>query len=331
MGQIDLSQIISNSIPSVDHAKRMYDLHILRDICTNFVKRQYNNYYKIFTDGSKDSLSGGAAFLDPHQNCSLKLRISSDISIMHIELAAIAEALSYVRSVDYDKFVILTDSRSSLQHLARCTSHVRGNPIAYQILELILNLQNNNREIILQWIPAHINFKENEEVDLLAKQACTDGIPTNILPLFSDHVRLVKKQCHSYWQEYFDERSKEKGIWYKTIQPLISHYPWIETIALNRKSLVTALRLRSGHIPSKKFSFLMKKVASPNCVDCGVIEDVHHVLWECVRNSAFRSIQFGAARGMDIGFCNSVLAEPSSDSAQILYKLLDLSLSLVND
>lgn len=327
VGNVNLSQVIFDSIPGIDRAKRFYIGHSLKNICVKYINQQYGDCYKIFTDGSKEGDTGGAAFWDPVQGCHVKLKIDSEVSIMHIELIAIAEALSYIHTIHYDRIVILTDSKSSLQQLARCTSHVRGAPIAYRILESILSLQSHNKKIYLQWIPSHIQLKENDEVDLLAKQAVVDGVPFTVVPLFTDYIRLVREQCRILWQEYFDERSREKGIWYRTIHPEITKYTWIDNNLLSRKMLVTALRLRSAHIPSKKFAFLMKKVPSPNCIECGVVEDAQHILMECVRNDTYRKLWFYRDCILDVGYCNSILAFPMSDQAIKLYRLVDLALS----
>ncbi|CAB3258675.1 unnamed protein product [Arctia plantaginis] len=325
VSSIDLLRVVCDSIPSVNKGKHLYKPCDLRNTCVNFVDQRYDRYHKIYTDGSKDGRVGGAAFFDPFNDCGIKIRIDSNISIMHIELIAIAEALSYVQSIKYDKFVILTDSKSSLQHLARCTSHMRGNPIAYQILESILNFQSLSRKIVLQWIPSHVGIGESDIVDQLAKEACWNGIALEVLPLHTDYTRVVKEKCHMCWQEYFDERSREKGIWYRTIQPQVPKYPWIENVELNRKALVTALRLRTGHIASKKFAFLMGKVSSPNCEDCCVTDDILHIIFECVRNRTYRE-HLGVSRGMNIGLCNSVLANPVSVEARKLYKLVEMCL-----
>lgn len=118
------------------------------------------------------------------------------------------------------------------------------------------------------------------------------------------------------WQEYFDRRSTEKGIWFRTIQPHVQKFPWIDGVSLKRSTLIIALRLRSGHIPSKKFGFLMKKIASPNCEYCGVIEDVEHILLECVRNETLRLTHFGnALTGNDVGVIIAALSVPHSDNA----------------
>ncbi|KAJ8737184.1 hypothetical protein PYW07_000455 [Mythimna separata] len=321
ISSIDMSTIIFDNIPSISQAKRHYSNVQLKHLCTTYIREQYLNFHTIFTDGSKDKQFGGAAFLDPILQNQMKFKIDSDVSIMHIELIAILEALSYILSINGDNFVILTDSKTSLQHLARHTSHMRGNPIAYVIYELILKLHSSSKTVCLQWIPSHIQLEENYMVDLLAKQACVEGVCMNITPLYSDYFGKAKQKCLELWQEYFDKRSKEKGIWYRTIQPEISRVPWIDC-NLNRNLITIALRLRSGHIPSNKFNYLMKKVLSPNCDDCGVVDDVFHILMECVRNENKRINVFGHCKTYDIGICNVILAFPMSDKAKQLFELI---------
>lgn len=325
VSNINFKHVIFTSIPVIDRAKRSYSSHTLKTICTRFINEQYDGWHKIFTDGSKEKTGAGLAFLDPYFNVATKFRIDSDICIMHIELIAIAEALSYIETITFGKFVILCDSKSALQHLARCTSHRRGMSIAYQILESILKLQTYNKKVILQWIPSHINLKENDEVDILAKHAIIDGVPLEVLPNYSELVKEVKRQCKEMWQEYFNLRSRDKGIWYRTIQPHIPQYSWVEQNGLNRKVTQMALRLRSGHIPTNKFGYLMRKVPSPNCNVCNVVEDVQHVLMECARNAIGRRSLFNS-QDLCVGLPNSVLAEPLSDKAKTLFGLADLAL-----
>lgn len=71
----------------------------------------------------------------------------------------------------------------------------------------------------------------------LAKQAAEDGVVLNVSPLYSDHYGVVRDQYRVIWQEYFDKRSREKGIWYKAIQPQIVNYPWINDLSLDRNLL----------------------------------------------------------------------------------------------
>lgn len=49
------------------------------------------------------------------------------------------------------------------------------------------------------------------------------------------------------------------------------------------------MRLLSGHIPSNKFTFMMRKVPSLIARDHELIDDVHHILVECIGSDGIRS------------------------------------------
>jgi ribonuclease HI len=320
---VDLSQNVYVKVDKIRKAKRFYGACSLNRTSTQLINLVYGNCYKIFTDGSKLGQSCGAAFFDPQINLSCKFKILGNISIMYAELIAIAEALSYIRSCGNGNYVIFSDSKSALQHVVRCTSKNRGTPIGYLILSSICSLKNKNKNVILQWIPAHVGLIENEKVDTLAKEALNEGVEITCNPYYSDIIYIVKNRCIQLWSEYFDERSLTRGIWYRTLQPHITRYPWIDQADMSRLDLITALRLRSGHIPLNSFAYLMGKVSSPNCSICNKVEDAYHVLMECVLNDTQRRQVFHK-NNVDIGKCNSILAFPLTEEARRLYRLVNI-------
>ncbi|CAK1553445.1 unnamed protein product [Leptosia nina] len=134
-------------------------------------------------NGSKSEDGCGAAFFDPQLNIKLPVKLNSNISIMHCELMAIAEALSYVDSVNNSQFLILSDSKSALFHLARLPSRNRGLPIAYSILDSICKLKVKNKTVQIQWIPSHVGIEGNEEADRWAKYAVLNGVSYHLMIL----------------------------------------------------------------------------------------------------------------------------------------------------
>ena len=332
MTNIKLDQIIKPEICVLDKPKRCYNPHTLKMQCCQFLNEQYSSFYQIYTDGSKDDKSRGAAFLDIQTNVHMQFNVTAEVSVMQLELIAIAEALSYIESIseEHDRFVIFTDSKSSLMHLTRCTTVFRGLPLGYSIVKNILRLcLNTNKIVTIQWVPSHIGLQGNEEVDRLAKEATSHGEHYHHVPWYTDLLGDLKEHCIDLWSEYFNERSLSKGIWYKTIQPTLPKSMWFNGTDMCRQEITLALRLRSGHIPLNSFAFMMRKVESPNCELCGVIEDALHVLEECRRVEAQRKAQFN--KGMNVGFYNSLLASPVSDEARRLYKLVRVAIRLRNN
>lgn len=240
---------------------------------------------------------------------------------MYLELLAIEQAVSHIKNTVETKIVVVSDSKSALQHLARCTSNCRGTPIAYSILAAILELESTGKQIKFQWVPSHVGVEGNEIVDKFAGEASMDGEVLDCLPFFTDMFPIIRTAGYSQWKEYFDKRSLEKGVWYKTIQCSPLGSPWFERSILSRTDIVTSLRLRAGHLPLNKFAYLMRKSESPNCEECGRVEDVYHLLYECVRTESQRQEIYNNAMFYGVGGCNSVLAYPLSDEARLLYRL----------
>lgn len=247
---------------------------------------------------------------------------------MSTELTAISEALKYIKNLPYSYIVILTDSKSALQHLAGCVSGRRGTPTAYAILKQILQLNQDNKNLRLQWVPSHIGLSGNEEADKMAKLGVTLGQPLKADPSYVEYIHLIKMQCQKDWKTYFDERSTLTGIWYRSMQAEPPRIPWFKNLRLSRKLIVIAHRLRSGHIPLNRFGFLMKKVPSPNCEVCGKIEDVLHLLAECVKNQAQRDSLVATLKvnKLDVGVFQSILSNPTSDKALLTYRFAAESL-----
>ncbi|KAG6460961.1 hypothetical protein O3G_MSEX012332 [Manduca sexta] len=323
ISSLDPSENIICSIEGVNTAKRYCNQMELNTHLRILINNKYQSYYQLFTDGSKDVNASGAAFFDLQSNLRVKFKTDSDFSVMHNELVAISECLSYALSLNSCRFVLFCDSKSALQHLARLSSSLRGYPIAFNILDLIGKLNAADKQVIFQWIPSHVGIMGNEAADLAAKQAMYEGIPYFGLPLYNEVLRYAKENCFKLWQEYFDERSLSKGIWYKTIQCQVPRCLWFELVDINRKYVVILFRLRSGHIPGNKFKYLMGKSESPNCSNCPKIEDVHHALIECVRSENERNDFFNNCS--NVGTCNSILALPNSDKAIRMAKIYNSS------
>lgn len=213
---IDVNTIIRDNLDCVKTGKHTLEINLLKVSIIKELNLKYSGWSHIYTDGSKSDKGLGAAFCDINKRISATFQIDVKTSIMTMELIAISKALDYIlESLDGQHFVIITDSKSALQHLARCASgSSRGVPIAFKILSQLYIFQIRKINLRLQWVPSHIGLYGNEEADRLAKLAITVGTKITYFPFYSETLNEFKILCFHKFKEYFDERSKEKGIWY---------------------------------------------------------------------------------------------------------------------
>ena len=95
---------------------------------------EYQNYFKIYTDGSKneDGKVSYCAFFPDIYSSNLSNRITDGASIFTAEAMAISKALSYIKiSPRTDRrFVIFSDSKSVLESIA---NQETKNPLSVSI------------------------------------------------------------------------------------------------------------------------------------------------------------------------------------------------------
>ncbi|RVE49912.1 hypothetical protein evm_005380 [Chilo suppressalis] len=320
ISRINLRGIVISNLECIKEAKDNYETNSIKQNVVIELNKKYNDCTKIYTDGSKSITGLGAAYVCPSRGAKACFKVLTDVSVMSLELIAIHEAITYSINEGLCKIVIMSDSKSAIQHLNRCVSGKRGVPVAYKILQKLHEINSSGKSIKLQWVPSHIGISGNEEADRLAKEASIEGENASVKPFYSETLSKYIKSCYLNWKEYFDERSKEKGIWYKTIQSQPLRIPWFINLTSSRHFVVTLNRLRSGHYPCNKFGHLMKKIESPNCEVCCVVEDLQHLLMDCVRyqNERQEFIKKCKLNMSDIGVFHSVLAQPVSEEARML-------------
>uniref|UniRef100_A0A6P7FR72 ribonuclease H n=1 Tax=Diabrotica virgifera virgifera TaxID=50390 RepID=A0A6P7FR72_DIAVI len=121
------------------------------------------------------------------------------------ELIAILQALRYINIHHKNKFVILTDSKSSVDTIVQTKLSSTSSVVIIKILETIQLLTNTGKQISLVWIKAHYGINGNEIVDRLAKDATTTGetIEEPLMPV-TDLRQWFKKKQMEQWQLEYD-------------------------------------------------------------------------------------------------------------------------------
>ncbi|XP_041362020.1 uncharacterized protein LOC121377989 [Gigantopelta aegis] len=157
----------------------------------------YPEHIHIYTDGSKNPDNGRVGFavveekISKHAKLVKYARLSDNLSVYTAELTAIYEALIWIRSKQYPKSVIFSDSLSSIQSLQTNRS---TRPDILAAIHKVLNELNQLKLTVFEWVPAHVGIIGNEVADYGAKTALSITSTITTLPLGITEQSSCQKQ-----------------------------------------------------------------------------------------------------------------------------------------
>lgn len=250
------------------------------------MREKYRDHIAIFTDGSKaGERVASAATAEGHM---FVRRLPDRSSIFSAELIAISLALSYISKSNNTRFIIFSDSLSSLQAFSNFDFK---NPLLNEIINLFLTLRG--KTIIMAWIPSHIGIKGNEEVDQLAKSAL-DLPPGNISVPHTDFKGTIKSFIKNKWQLFWDQQNFNK---LHSLKPILGE--WAPSCRSSRREEMVLARIRIGHT-HLTHSFLLKGEPVPDCTTCQEPLTVEHILLHCTAYNHIRPTFFNCTNMKDL-------------------------------
>ena len=279
----DLNKLIIN--PVINNLnKNTTPISVQKLLVQYLLRDNFSTHFKIFTDGSKTIQGVGYGFYDEKNRKSFSFKLSPAFSIMNAELVAIIEAIEYAISINQLKIVILTDSQSS------CLNLLNPNTDNYLINKLFtLIYYNNLEEIVIQWIPGHVNILGNDRADAAAKLGVNRTQQENYALTLGDCLLNFKHELLTEWTREYEMLSTEKGIKHFEIMDKIELKPWFYNIQLSTTETIIINRIRTFHTATKERLAQWKLIRSDICTTCNIQENLHHILFDCVRLSTIRS------------------------------------------
>lgn len=282
------------------------------------VGKKWPGFHTIFTDGSKEGENIGCAFYDSTKNVSGLYKLPKEASIYTAELTAIKEAMNYCQQQQEDKFIIFTDSKSSVDALQKPKIHSGMTHLIKDILLLHGVLTENNKTVKLAWLRGHSGIDGNETADSLAKSANKYGAAiTNFKIPASDLMTKLKNKMLENWNQSFMNSSV--GRPYRSIQPSIPRKPWFHD-TIDRNFIKTICRIRTNHALFPKYKHMLNLSTTDECI-CGDTADLQHLFLECpILNSdtlIYRVSLLGICQPFNLSY---LLALNRADIHKELYK-----------
>lgn len=254
--------------------------NIVNKLFTAELKLNYSNAYCIYTDGSKTLEATACAFYDPQETKGFTFKLAQEISIYNAELIAILESLKYIQNVkDTKNFLILTDSKSSVDTITNILHNPKVNYIIVNIINNIRSLQIKGKKITISWIKGHSGLQNNEIVDQMAKTALEEQSTANYMIPSEDIFVKLKRDILNDWQDTYYRDNK--GKYYKDININPNSRPWYSKYEYSSKCFIRTLcRLRINHGLFPYHLHKIKLSETPNC-SCGEIGTAQHLILEC--------------------------------------------------
>ena len=237
------------------------------------MQTRYNNYTKLYTDGSKRKEGVGAAVV--WDNGSRVASLPQEASIFSAEAHAVSMALKVIEEIDGQRFVIISDSKSVLKTM----QNIRNNhPLCRKMIHDIHQLHNRaNKNVEMCWVPSHIGIPGNEKADEAAVTAARRS-EEYITVYYKDWYPVIRRAVLEKWN----------GEWQTTDQKLKEIKqrvgPWRPRERRSRREEVVVNRLRAGHC-LLTHGYLMENNGPQIPPICGFCNDailtVKHLLIEC--------------------------------------------------
>jgi len=261
---------------------KVYDNLIKSDTNPNTtyatIKNKFPDSEYIYTDGSLTNNGVGCAFVTDRE--TFMYGLPKGTSIYSAEAYALKMSVEYAisasKTAESTKFLILTDSKSSLQNLKSQGSH---NPHLGNIGNILY--KQHHTTVAFLWIPSHKGIPGNEKADQAAKQACLLPPCTTRL-IRQDASNYLNKAIDNIWSRHWNKvmDNKLKEIKYDT-------GTWSSSNRNSRKEEVTICRLRIGHTRATH-GHLIDRTDPPQCPGCGGPVTVKHHLTECPATAHLR-------------------------------------------
>ena len=251
------------------------------------IRDRYNDFYAIYTDGSKDGDNVGCAAVSKYHNS--KQRLPDNASIFSAEVKAIDLALTFASTYTEDKYIIFSDSLSVLTSLKnRKTKNAL-------VQEILLKLDDicKSKEIVFCWIPSHIGIRGNEKADCAAKQSLNLSHSNVKLP-FSDFKPSINKYVKAKWQTSWDGAIFNK---LHSIKPILGDFNHGYRSSRREETVLT--RCRIGHTRITH-SYLLQREEQPECIPCNEPFTVKHFLLDCVDLALIRERYFNVGSLYDL-------------------------------
>jgi ribonuclease HI len=299
-----------------------------------------NTYVKVFTDGSlRQNKSGAAALL--YEGTARRLRAGwrreteDPGSILEAEVAAIMLGLHLVQQYSpTEDVVIYSDSQLAIKcvhgHRTKAPSSIAK---ASQRLFKRVKKSFDGVSIRIDWCPAHVRIRGNEEADHEAREAAEGKVyPSHMIPDFLTSYHPLADPAKERELQRTRNKNLAAQIWQdsEACAKLTRRYRDADPAAyfglthgLNRSRASLWIRLVTGHVQLNAHLQRIGATPSDTCGQCGLEQEtVAHFILRCPTYADIRYEHLGS-RGREFLCLNHLFF--TKDALQALFRYIKAS------
>ncbi len=175
-----------------------------------YIDLTYYSVVQIYTDGSKDPVSGKTAVVSvyiPLFKIKMSKRTSDHISVFTAVLIALLLALEWIEEIQPTKAVICTDCLSALNSLSSLKWLARPDMIN-EVMQSQFSIRQCGLVVNCVWVPPS-HMAGNEEADHLAKQTLNHSqIDIEVILSKTEIKVILVKEVQEIWQNEWKREQK---------------------------------------------------------------------------------------------------------------------------
>ena len=294
---------------------------IINTITLSHIDEHYSDHTCIYTDGSKDPISGtvASAYVIPSLMIQYSERLSNNLSIYTAEFLAIKKSLCWIRENKPKKSAILSDSLSVLTSLKNKSSRSRPDLLS-EVLVLYNQCLELGIKVTLEWCPAHEGISGNELADGAAKEGLLYGSVSEDVPLAPTEVySMSRKHLIIKWQNSVLNRDF-KQTYRRTSVNLRRPIQYSLNKRIDR--CITRLRMGANLLSGNRGQYILK--ANRDCAQCGSRYTTEHFLLHCSVHTDKRKKLKTSLSKLDLDFNIFNILNPSKAEQSSVFKALEV-------
>jgi ribonuclease HI len=125
-------------------------------------------------------------------------------SVFTAELAAIHMAMDHIDNETLGRYLLLTDSMSSIRVMESRQISLYTHPFVYECKQKCWQLTLSVREVSFMWVPTHVGIAGTERVDFEARQATLGNMVYNAQSVAQDLLPIAKQRMLDEWQKSWE-------------------------------------------------------------------------------------------------------------------------------